>query len=88
MLKVSISVVAIEYHLMVQVGFWSFDNGFTGNVVIFSVGSSWSSHTDTFLVLGEGPTDDINGSISTADKKFNINFSKWKTKFCFEFALL
>ena len=33
-------------------------------------------------MLGEGPTDDINGSIGTAEKKLSINFSKAKTKFC------
>ena len=35
-----------------------------------------------FLVLCEGPTDDINNSIATAKKKFSINFSKAKRKFC------
>ena len=33
-------------------------------------------------MLGEGPTDDINGSIGTAEKKLSINFSKANTKFC------
>ena len=33
-------------------------------------------------MLGEGPTDDINGSIGTAEKKLSINFSKAKTKVC------
>ena len=44
---------------------WSFCNDFTRNVVIFGVDNSSSSHTDNgttnFLVLTEGPTDDING---------------------------
>ena len=31
-------------------------------------------------MLGEWPTDDINGSIGAAEKKFSINFSKEKTK--------
>ena len=31
--------------------------------------------TNNFLVLGEGSTD-INGSVSLAEKKFSINFSK------------
>ena len=34
-----------------------------------------------FLVLGEGPTDDINGSVGAAEQKFSVNFSKEKTKF-------
>ena len=29
-----------------------------------------------------GSTDDINGGIGAAEKKFRINFSKAKTKFC------
>ena len=33
-------------------------------------------------MLGEGPTDDINDSIGTAEKKLSINFSKANTKFC------
>ena len=56
------------------------------NVTIFGVANSSSSHTDNcknnFLVLGEGPTDDINDSIGAAEKKFSINFSKAKTKLC------
>ena len=55
-------------------------------VVIFGVDNSSSSHADDckniFLVLSEGPTDDINGCIGAAKKKFSINFSKAKTKFC------
>ena len=35
-----------------------------------------------FLLLGEGPIDDINDSISAAEKKFSIIFSKVKTKLC------
>ena len=34
-----------------------------------------------FLVLGEGPNDDFNGSVDAAEEKFSINFSKTKTKF-------
>ena len=36
----------------------------------------------TFLVLVEGPTDDIYGSIGGVGKMFSINFSKAKIKFC------
>ena len=57
-----------------------FGNGFAGNVVIFGIGNNSSSHRDNcknnFLVLGEKPTNDINGSVKAAEKKFNINFSK------------
>ena len=55
--------------------------------MIFGVGNSSSPHTDNgttnFLVLTEGPTDDINGIFGVVEKKFSIiTFSKVKTKFC------
>ena len=65
---------------------WSFGNDFARNVVIFGADNISSSHTDNrknnFLASVEGPTDDINGSIAAAEKKFSINFSKANTKFC------
>ena len=52
---------------------WSFGNEFAGHVVIFGIDNSLSSPIDNpknnFLELGEEPTDDINGSVSTAEKK-------------------
>lgn len=58
----------------------------TRNIIIFGVGNSSSSHTDTcknnFLVLCGGPTDDINDNIGAEEKKFSIKFSKAMTKFC------
>ena len=52
---------------------WSFDKDFARNVVIFDVDDSSSSHTDNrknnFLVIGEGPTQGINDSTGTAEKK-------------------
>ena len=46
---------------------------------------SSSFHADNcknnFVVVGEGPTDDINGSVSAARQKFSINFTKTKAKF-------
>ena len=58
----------------------------TRNVIIFGVDYSSPCHTDNdendFLVLVEGPTGDFNGSIGPAEKRFSINFSKAKTKFC------
>ena len=43
-----------------------------------------SVHTDNcknnFLVIGEGPSDDINDSIGKAEKIFSINFTKENTK--------
>ena len=61
-------------------GSWSFGNHFASNVVIFGVDNSSLSRTDNheiiFLVLGEGSTDEINGSVGTAEKRLCINFSK------------
>ena len=68
---------------------WSFGNDFARNVVIFGADNISSSHTDNrknnFLASVEGPTDDINGSIVAAEKKFSITFSKANTKFCLLF---
>ena len=62
-----------------------FGNDFVRDVVIFSFANSLSSHADNckkhVLVLGEGPPDDINGTVGTAKKKFSINYSRAKTKF-------
>ena len=65
--------MAMKWHLMEQL------RG------AFGIGNSSTSHIDNqknyFLVLGEEVTDDINAIVGTAEKKFNINFSKAKTKF-------
>ena len=48
-------------------GSWSFGNDYIGTVAIFDVDNSSSSHADNrknyFLVLGQGPTYGINGSL-------------------------
>ena len=67
---------------------WIFCNDFAGNVIVFGVNNSLSSHSDTcnnkFLVLGEGVTFAINGSFGALEKKLRTNFSKVKTKFCLQ----
>ena len=54
--------------------YWSFDNDTARNVVIFSGDDSSSSGPDNpkndFLVLGEKLTEDINGSVGTAEKNW------------------
>ena len=64
----------------------NFSNDFARNVVIFGTDNSSSSHADnpknSFLVLGEGPTYDINASFGAQEKKFMVNFSKANTTFC------
>ena len=56
------------------------------NAIIFGVDNGLSSHADNcknnVLVLGEGPTDDIDNSVGAAEKKFSIDFTKAKPKFC------
>ena len=65
-----------------EAGSWSFGNDFCRNVLIFGVDNSSSSQIDNlknnYLVLGERPTDDISGSVGTAEKMVSINFSKDK----------
>ena len=67
-------------------GSWSCGNDSVRNVIIFGVDNSLSSHTDNlmnrFLILGEDPTSGINKSFDSPQKKFSINFSKARTKFC------
>ena len=52
---------------------------FATNIINFCVDNSSSSDTDShknsFLVLGEGSADDINGSAGAVQKNFGINFS-------------
>ena len=66
-------------------GSWSFGNDFARNFIIFGIDNSSTSHTNNrkkiFLVLVEGLTDDIYGSIGAAEKNFSINLSKAKSKF-------
>ena len=68
-------------------GEWSFSNDCTRNVIIFRVDNSSSSHADNLmiisLILGEGDTFGTDRSFGAPGKKFNINFSKAKTRFCF-----
>ena len=65
---------------------WSFDNDFARNVIIFGVDNSSSSHSDNrknnLLIFSEGPTYGINGRFALPEKKFNINFTRTNTKFC------
>ena len=83
-MKVNLLIMVEEYNL--RKGYWSFDNGTARNVEIFGVDNRSLSHIDNpknnFLVLGKGPTEGINGSVGTAEKKSSINFSKPNTKFC------
>ena len=54
-------------------GLWIFDNVTTRNAVIFSLDVSSSSHINNpknnLLVLGKRPTEGINSTIGTVEKK-------------------
>ena len=39
-------------------------------------------HKNYFLILDEGPNDDINDNAGEPEKTFNTNFTIWKTKIC------
>ena len=69
-----------------RAGAWSFGNDFAEIVVAVAIVNNSSSHTDnhnnTFLVLGERPTYEINRNFGSAEKEFSINFNKAKIKFC------
>ena len=64
---------------------WNFGNGTPRNVITFGVDNSASSHADNlknnFLILGLGPTFEINESFRSPEKKFTIKFTKGNTKF-------
>ena len=55
-------------------------------LITFYADRSRLSHADNsrnnILALGKGPTNDINDSVGTTEKKFSIDFGKANTKFC------
>ena len=55
-------------------------------LITFYADRSRLSHADNsrnnILALGKGPTNDINDSVDTTEKKFSIDFGKANTKFC------
>ena len=57
-------------------GSWSFDNDFSGNVMIFDVDNSSLFHSDNrknnFLILGEGAAYAISESFGSPEKKLII----------------
>ena len=57
----------------------NFGNDFAKNVIIFGSSSLADNHKNNFLMLD---TFGINGSLGTPEKKFSINFTKAKAKFC------
>ena len=62
------------------------DSGFGKNVIIFGVDMSSFVHIDNkkkyILILGKGPTQELDDIRLTAEKEFIINFSEHRKKFC------
>ena len=71
--------------LVVKKGSWSLGDDFARVAIIFCVDSS-PIHTgnckNSYLVLGKRPSHDINDSVAAAEKRFSINYTKAKVKFC------
>ena len=67
-------------------GTFSVGNGFGRNCIIFGVDMSSSVHVDNkkkdILILGEGPTQGLDGTTLNAEKKHSINFTENNKKFC------
>ena len=64
---------------------FSMGNGFGRKCIIFGVDMSSSVHADNkkkyILILGEGPTQGLDGTALTAEKKYSINFTENNKKF-------
>ena len=63
------------------------EGGFGQNVIIFVADMSSSVHMDNkekdILVLGDRLTQGLDGTMQTAEKKYSINFTMGRNKFCF-----
>ena len=77
------SGIGITFH---DAGSRNLGNNFASKVVIFGIDNSSSARTDNcknnLLMLGDEPTYGINGRFGSPEKKFNVNFSKARTKCC------
>ena len=67
-------------------------DGLGYNVINFGVDMSSSVHVDNkkkdILILGEGPTQVLDGVTLTAEKMYSNIFAKSKNKFCLSFFVL
>ena len=65
---------------------FSVDNGFGRKCIIFGVDMSSSVNVDNkkkdIVILGEGPTQWLDGTTLTSEKKYSINFTENNKKFC------
>ena len=69
-----------------RTGEFSFGNGFGRDVIISGVYMSSSVHADSkkkyILILGEGPTQGLDGTKLTAEKLYSTNFTEINKTFC------
>ena len=65
---------------------FSVGDGFGRNCIIFGVDMSSSVHVDNkkkdILILGEGPTQGLDGATLTAEKLYSSNFTEKNKKIC------
>ena len=69
---------------------WTFSyptgGGFDKNVIIFGVDMTSSVHDDNkkkdLSIFGEGPTQRLDYKALTAEKKYSLNFTETRKKFC------
>ena len=59
---------------------FSVGNGFGKNAIIFEVDISSSIHVD--INLSEGPTQGLDDTTLTAEKRYSVNFTEHNKKFC------
>ena len=71
---------------LIDVEPFSVANGFGKNVRNLGVDISSSVHIDNkkkdILILGEGPTQGLDDTALTAEKRYSINFTESRKKFC------
>ena len=81
----STNILDMELDLK-EKGKFSVSNGFGRNCTIFGVDMSFFVHVDNkkkdISVLGGGPTQGLNVTILTAEKKYFINFTENTEKYC------
>ena len=62
------------------------NEGIGQNLIIFGVDMSSSIHVDNkkkhILILVKGPTQELGGTRSPAEKMYSINFTESNNKFC------
>ena len=75
-----------------SVGSWNFGSAFAWNAIIFVVDNSSSSHVynrkNKFLILGEGPTYDINGSFGSLEKCLILILLKQTRNFVWVYIIM